>query len=80
MLVNKLNVEDQVLSTDLQQAELLTYWADYCLAQLDKCLAEKIEQGVKHWGSQYESTINDLKYLQFKKTDHERKMKIEKGN
>ena len=75
-----LELKDQVLPEDLQQAELLAYWADYCLAQLDKCLAEKIEQGVKHWGSQYESTINDLKYLQFKKTDHERKMKIEKGN
>jgi len=80
MLVNKLNVEDQVLPEDLEEATTLILRRNYCTEQLKRCLDLQDNKGGWHWAKDIGMISSDLKYLRFKKTDSERKMKIEKGN
>ena len=75
MLVNKLNVEDQVLLEDLDEATTLLLRKDRYLEQLGKCLDLQDNKNGWYWARDIERVNNDLKYLEFKKTDHERKMK-----
>jgi len=80
MHINELNIEDQVLLEDVDEATTLMLWRNYCILQLDKCLNTQDYKGARHWTLDHQRAVNDLKYLQFKKIEHERKMKIEKGN
>lgn len=80
MHINELKIEELVLPSDLETAYTLTFWRNYCIAQLDKCLGMQDNKGARHWTLEHQRSVNDLKYLQFKKSDHERKMKIEKRN
>ena len=77
MKINELNIEDQVLPTDLEEAYTLSFWKNYCIAQTDKFLNMQDGKVARHWILEHQRAINDLKYLQFKKLDSERKMKIE---
>jgi len=74
------SIEDEVLPADLKEAYTLSFWRNYCLTQMNKCLNTRDFKGVRHWSLEHQRTVNDLEFLQFKKTDSERKMKIEKGN
>ena len=74
----ELNIEDEFLPGDLEEAYTLTFWQNYCILQLDKCLNMQDNKGVRHWTLDHQRAVNDLKFLQFKKIEHERKMKIEK--
>ena len=80
MHINESKIEEQVLPTDLEEAYTLSFWKGYCIAQMDKCLNMQDEKGTRHWTLEHQRTVNDLEFLQFKKTDHERKTKNEKGN
>ena len=77
MLVNKLNVEDQVLPEDLEEANRLMAWGSYCIAQINYCIETQDNKGTRHWSLDHQRAGNDLKFLQFKKLDSERKMKNE---
>ena len=76
----ELNIKDLVLPEDVGEATTLVLWCNYCIVQLDKCLNTQDNKGVRHWTLDHQRAIDDLKNLQFKKTDHERKMKNEKRN
>jgi len=80
MHINETKIEDQVLPEDLEEAIALIMFRDHYLAQMNKCLNTQDNKGVRHWIFEYHQVENDLKYLQFKKIDSERKMKNEKGN
>ena len=80
MHINETSIEDEVLPSDLKQATKLMLWRDYCIAEMNKCLNTQDNKGVRHWTFEYHQAENDLKHLQFKKLDSERKMKNEKGN
>jgi len=75
-----MKIEDQVLLEDVDEATTLMLWRNYCILQLDKCLNMQDNKSAHHWALDHQRAINDLKFLQFKKIDNERKMKIEKGN
>ena len=80
MNIIETSIEDEFLPADLEEAYTLSFWKNYCLAQMDKCLNTQDEKGTRHWSLDHQRAVNDLKYLQFKKSDSERKMKNEKGN
>ena len=80
MHINETSIEDEVLPSDLKQATSLVLWRNHCIAEMKKCLNTQDNKGVRHWTLDHQRAVNDLKNLQFKKTDHERKMKNEKGN
>jgi len=80
MQINESNINEQVLPSDADEATTLTLWRNYCILQMDKCLNMQDEKGAHRWALDHQRAINDLKFLQFKKLDSERKMKIEKGN
>ena len=75
MHINETSIEDEVLPSDLKQATKLMLWRNYCIAEMNKCLNMQDNRGTHHWTFDYQMAVNDLKNLQFKKTDHERKMK-----
>ena len=76
----ELNIEDLVLLEDVDEVYTLASWENYCLAQMNYCIETQDYKGVRHWILEHQRAVNDLKYLQFKKLDSERKMTIEKGN
>ena len=80
MNIIETSIEYQVLPEDLEEANRLMVWGSYCIAQMDYCLNRFNLEGTRYWTSEHQRVVNDLKYLQFKKLDSERKMKIEKGN
>ena len=80
MHINESNILDHILHDDLEEATTLTLWRNYCIAEMNKCLNTQDNKGVRHWTLDYQRAVNDLKFLQFKKIDSERKMKNEKGN
>ena len=80
MNIIETSIEEQVLPTDLEEAYTLASWKNYCLAQMNYCIETQDYKGVRHWILEHQRAVNDLKYLQFKKLDSERKMTIEKGN
>jgi len=80
MHINELNIEDQVLPEDVDEATKLMLWRNYCIAQMNYCIETQDNKGTRHWSLDHQRAVNDLKYLQFKKSDSERKMKNEKGN
>jgi len=73
-------IENEVLPEDLEEAYTLSFWRNHCIAEMNKCLNMQDYRGVRYFSLEILRTVNDLEFLQFKKTDHERKMKIEKGN
>ena len=73
-------IEDEFLPEDLEEAYTLSFWRNYCIAEMNKCLNMQDYKGVRSWTLEHKRTVNDLEFLQFKKTDSERKMTIEKGN
>lgn len=77
MHINESNIEEHILHDDLEEATTLMLWRNYCIAQLDKCLGMQDNKGARHWTLDHQRAVNDLKFLQFKKIDHERKMKSE---
>jgi len=70
----ELNIKDLVLPEDVGEATTLVLWCNYCIVQLDKCLNTQDNKGVRHWTFEYHQAENDLKHLQFKKIEHERKI------
>jgi len=72
MLVNKLNVEDQVLTEDLEEANRLMVWGSYCVTQMDYCLNRFNLEGTRKWTLEHQRSVNDLRHLQFKKFESER--------
>jgi len=80
MHINETSIEDEVLPSDLKQATKLMLWRNYCITQLTKSLNMQDNRGTHHWTFDYQMAVDDLKHLQFKKLDSERKMKNEKGN
>ena len=77
MNIIETSIEEQVLPTDLEEAYTLASWKNYCLAQMNYCVETQDKKGTRHWILEHKRTVNDLEFLQFKKTDSERKMKIE---
>lgn len=75
MHINESNLEEHILPTDLNEATTLMLWRDYCIAQMDHCLNLQDYKGARHWTLDHQRSVNDLKYLQFKKNERERKMK-----
>ena len=80
MDTNESKIEDQVLPEDLEEANTLAIWKNYCIAQIFRCLDMWDYKGVRYFNSELLRTVNDLEFLQFKKIDHERKTENEKGN
>ena len=80
MKIIETSIEDEVLSEDLEEAYTLSSWKNYCIAQMNYCVETQDYKGTRHWTLEHQRSVNDLKYLQFKKIDSERKMKIEKRN
>ena len=80
MNINESKIEDQVLPEDLEEAITLIMFRDYCIVQMNYCIETQNYKGVRYWSLDHQRAVNNLKYLQFKKIDSERKMKIEKGN
>ena len=80
MNINELNIEDEFLPEDLEEANILIFWRNHCIAEMNKCLDMQDYKGVRHWSLDHQRAVNDLKHLQFKKIDSERKMKNEKRN
>jgi len=80
MNTNESKIEDEFLPADLEEANTLIFWRNHCIAEMNKCLNVQDFKGVRRWLLEHKRTVNDLEFLQFKKTEHERKMKIEKGN
>jgi len=78
MNIVETNIEDEFLSEDVDEGIKLIAFRDYCIAEMNKCLNTQDFKGVRRWLLEHKRTVNDLEFLQFKKTDHERKMKIEK--
>ena len=76
----RLIIENEVLPEDLEEAYTLSFWRNHCIAEMNKCLNMQDYRGVRYFSLEILRTVNDLEFLQFKKTDSERKMKIEKGN
>jgi len=74
MHINESNIEEHILSDDVDEATTLMLWRNYCILQLDKCLGMQDNKGTRHWTLDYQRAVNDLKYLQFKKIEHERKI------
>lgn len=75
MHINESNLEEHILSNDVDEATTLMLWRNYCVAQMDKCLGMQDNKGIRHWTLDHQRAVNDLKYLRFKKIDHERKIK-----
>lgn len=75
-----MEIEDQVLPEDLEEATTLTLWRNHCILQIDRCLNMQDNKGAHHWALDHQRAVNDLKYLQFKKIDLKRKMRNEKRN
>ena len=73
----ELNIEDLVLLEDVDEAYTLSFWKGYCIAQMNYCIETQDKKGTRHWILEHQRAINDLEFLRFKKTDSERKMKIE---
>jgi len=80
MDTNESKIEDQVLPEDVDEGIKLIAFRDYSLAQINYCIETQDNTGAWRWSLEQKRTVNDLKYLQFKKIDSERKMKNEKGN
>jgi len=80
MNINESKIEDEFLPEDLEEANTLIFWKNHCIAEMNKCLNTQDYKGVRSWTLNHKRTVNDLEFLQFKKTDHERKMKNEKRN
>jgi len=80
MNIVETSIEEEVLSEDLEEAYTLLFWKNYCIAQMNYCIERRDNKGVRHWALDHQRAANDLKYLQFKKLDSERKMKNEKRN
>ena len=76
----KLKLTDHVLIEDKREANRLIVWGSYCVVQMDYCINNFNLEGSRHWNLEYQRSINDLKSFQFKKSNTERKMKIEKRN
>jgi len=76
----ELNIEDLFLPEDVGEATKLVLWCNYCIVQLGKCLNTQDNKGALHWTLDHQRSVNDLKFLQFKKIELKRKMKNEKGN
>jgi len=77
MSINESKFEDGFLPADLEEAYTLASWKNYCIAQMNYCIEIQDYKGVRHWILEHKRTVNDLEFLRFKKTDSERKMKIE---
>ena len=73
-------IEDEFLPADLEEAKTLIFWRYHCVAEMNKCLNKQDYKGARSWTLNHKRTVNDLEFLQFKKIEHERKMKNEKGN
>jgi len=80
MNTNESKIEDEFLPEDLEEAYTLSFWRNYCIAEINKCLNMQDYKGVRYFSLELLRTVNDLEFLQFKKTDHERKIENEKGN
>lgn len=80
MHIDESNIGEHILPNDVDEATTLMLWRDYCIAQMAYCLKLQYNKGARHWTLDHQRSVNDLKYLQFKKIDSERKMKIEKRN
>ena len=80
MNTNESKIEDEFLPEDLEEAYTLSFWRNYCIAEINKCLNMQDYKGVRYFSLELLRTVNDLEFLQFKKIDNERKMKNEKGN
>ena len=74
MHINESNILDHILHDDLEEATTLTLWRDYCIAKMNKCLNMQDNKGTRHWTLDHQRAVNDLKFLQFKKIEHERKI------
>jgi len=77
MHINESNTEEYILPNDVKEAVTLIMFRDYCIAQMNYCVETQDKKGTRHWILEHKRTVNDLEFLQFKKTDSERKMKIE---
>ena len=77
MHINESNTEEYILPNDVKEAVTLIMFRDYCIAQMNYCVETQDKKGARHWILEHKRTVNDLEFLQFKKTDSERKMKIE---
>ena len=78
MKIFESSIEDQALPEDLEEAITLIMFRDYCIAQMNYCIETQDYKGVRYWTLDHQRAVNDLKHLQFKKIDNERKMKIKK--
>jgi len=78
--INESNTEEYILPSDVNEAITLIMFRDYCIAQMNYCIETQDYKGVRHWSLDHQRAVNDLKHLQFKKIDSERKMKNEKRN
>jgi len=74
MNINETSIEDLVLPEDVGEATTLVLWCNYCIVQLNKCLNTQDNKGTRHWSLDHQRAIDDLKFLQFKKIEHERKI------
>ena len=78
MHINESNTEEYILPNDVKEAVTLIMFRDYCIAQMNYCIETQDYKGVRYWTLDHQRAVNDLKHLQFKKIDNERKMKIKK--
>jgi len=67
-----LELKDQVLPADLEEANRLMVWGSYCIAQMNYCLNRFNFDDTSDWTLEYQRSVNDLKHLQFKKFESER--------
>ena len=71
----ELNIEDLFLPEDVDEGIKLIAFRDYSLAQINYCIETQDNTGAWRWTLEHKRTVNDLEFLQFKKSDSERKMK-----
>lgn len=67
-----MDLKKHVLTKDIEEANKIIIWGNYCIAQMDYCFNKLNLLGVRYWNLEYQRSVNDLKYLQFKKMDKER--------
>lgn len=67
-----MNITNLVLPEDLDEANKILIWAEYCHAQMAYCLQTFNLEGIRHWNLEYQRSVNDLNFLRFKKIDKER--------
>ena len=75
MNIKETSIEDEFLPEDVDEGIKLIAFRDYSLAQINYCIETQDNTGAWRWTLEHKRTVNDLEFLQFKKSDSERKMK-----